>query len=365
MSIVNGIIQAPVSIADVKTTLGETSNDLAALCRSDKINMWAKYKPVELNKTFTSDEFDFENRKWRDNATWYRGADFEGVGICGIKIAHSSTLQSLTELYDKGQSNWSRVKVGSTFACPYRLSDFIGYKHAATTPFKRPSVTSKTNENGSVFATMMIKNLDTENELTMQEFGKLSETYLGLALKDVAGRLVYFMTTDKPLKNGGVNVEMQGIAFAPGDYKAYLFLCSAVLTLNKPPMQATYYTIPDFKPSVVNITSEAQHINDYFTIKAYEDIRGHIIVDVEIRDNYVRRSNNENFYIILRFASSETGSPIKIGEQAFTFTDVAAGTKYTHMFDKRASEERYKIEYTFMSVTQETYIKELNLFTNQ
>ena len=365
MSIVNGIIQAPVTIADVKTTLGETSNDLAALCRSDKINMWAKYKPVELNKPFTSDEFDFENRKWRDNATWYRGADFEGVGICGIKIAHSSTLQSLTELYDKGQSNWSRVKVGSTFACPYRLSDFVGYKHAATAPFKRPFVTSKTNENGSVFATMMIKNLDTENELTMQEFGKLSEAYLGLALKDAAGRLVYFMTTDKPLKNGGVNVEMQGIAFAPGDYKAYLFLCSAVLTLNKAPMQATYYTIPDFKPSVVNITSEAQHINDYFTIKAYEDIRGHIIVDVEIRDNYVRRSNNENFYIILRFASSETGSPIKIGEQAFTFTDVEAGTKYTHMFDKRASEERYKIEYTFMSVTQETYIKELNLFTNQ
>lgn len=365
MSIVNGIIQAPVTITDVKTALGETSNDLATLCRSDKINMWAKYKPVELNKTFTSDEFDFENRKWRDNATWYRGADFEGVGICGIKIAHSSTLQSLTELYDKGQSNWSRVKVGSTFACPYRLSDFIGYKHAATAPFKRPFVTSKTNENGSVFATMMIKNLDTENELTMQEFGKLSEAYLGLALKDAAGRLVYFMTTDKPLKNGGVNFEMQGIAFAPGDYKAYLFLCSAVLTLNKPPMQATYYTIPDFKPSVVNITSEAQHINDYFTIKAYEDIRGHIIVDVEIRDNYVRRSNNENFYIILRFASSETGSPIKIGEQAFTFTDVEAGTKYTHMFDKRASEERYKIEYTFMSVTQETYIKELNLFTNQ
>lgn len=365
MSIVNGIIQAPVTITDVKTALGETSNDLATLCRSDKINMWAKYKPVELNKTFTSDEFDFENRKWRDNATWYRGADFEGVGICGIKIAHSSTLQSLTELYDKGQSNWSRVKVGSTFVCPYRLSDFIGYKHAATAPFKRPFVTSKTNENGSVFATMMIKNLDTENELTMQEFGKLSEAYLGLALKDAAGRLVYFMTTDKPLKNGGVNFEMQGIAFAPGDYKAYLFLCSAVLTLNKPPMQATYYTIPDFKPSVVNITSEAQHINDYFTIKAYEDIRGHIIVDVEIRDNYVRRSNNENFYIILRFASSETGSPIKIGEQAFTFTDVEAGTKYTHMFDKRASEERYKIEYTFMSVTQETYIKELNLFTNQ
>ena len=365
MSIVNGIIQAPVSIADVKTMLGETSNDLATLCRSDKINMWAKYKPVELNKTFTSDEFDYENRKWRDNATWYRGADFEGVGICGIKIAHSSTLQSLTDLYDKGQSNWSRVKVGSTFACPYRLSDFIGYKHAATAPFKRPFVASKTNENGSVFATMMIKSLGTENELTLQEFGKLSEAYLGLALKNAAGQIVYFKTSDKALKDGGTSVEMQGVVFATGNYKAYVFLCSSTLAFNTPPVQATFYTIHDFRPSVVEIVSEAQHINDYFTINAREDIRGHIIVDVEIKDNYVRRSNNENFYIILRFASSETGSPIKMGEQAFTFTDVEAGTKYTHMFDKRASEERYKIEYTFMSVTQETYIKELNLFTNQ
>ena len=365
MSIVNGIIQAPVTIADVKTALGETSNDLATLCRSDKINMWAKYKPVELNKTFTNDEFDFENRKWRDNATWFKGADFEGVGVCGIKIAHSNTLQSLTELYDKGLGNWSRVKVGSTFACPYRLSDFIGYKHAATVPFKRPFVTSKTNENGSVFATMMIKNLGTENELTLQEFGKLSEAYFGLALKNAAGQIAYFKTSDKPLKDGGTSVELQGMIFATGNYKAYVFLSSRALAFNTPPVQATYYTIHDFRPSAVEIVSEAQHINDYFTIKAREDIRGHIIVDVEIKDNYVRRSNNENFYIILRFASSETGSPMKIGEQAFTFTDVEAGMKYTHMFDKRASEERYKIEYTFMSVTQETYIKELNLFTNQ
>lgn len=157
MSIVNGIIQAPVSIADVKTALGETSNDLAALCRSDKINMWAKFKPVELNKPFTSDEFDFENNRWRDNATWFKGADFEGVGICGIKIAHSNTLQSLTELYDKGLGNWLRVKVGSTFACPYRLSDFIGYRHAATAPFKRPSIMVEGTKNGSITAIMMIK----------------------------------------------------------------------------------------------------------------------------------------------------------------------------------------------------------------
>jgi len=366
MSIVNGIIQAPVTITDVKTALGETSNDLGTLCRSDKINMWAKYKPVELNKTFTSDEFDFENRKWRDNATWYRGADFEGVGICGIKVTHGSSLDSIIDLYDKGQSNWSRVKVGSTFACPYRLSDFVGYKHAATAPFKRPFVTSKTNENGSVFATMMIKSLGTENELTLQEFGKLSEAYFGLVLKNAAGQIAYFKTSDKALKDGGTSVEMQGMIFATGSYKAYIFLSSRALAFNIPPAQATtYYTIHDFKSSAVEIVSDAQHINDYFTIKAREDIRGRVIVEVEIKDNYVRTSNNENFYIILRFATSELGSPMLVGEQAFTFTDIEAGTKYTHIFSGLKAEQRYKIEYTFMTVTQEIYIIELNPFINQ
>ena len=366
MSIVNGIIQAPVSIADVKTVLGETSNDLATLCRSDKINIWAKYKPVELNKPFTSDEFDFENNRWRDNATWFKGADFEGVGICGIKIAHSSTLQNLTELYDKGLGNWSRVKVGSTFACPYRLSDFIGYKHAATAPFKRPFVTSKTSENGSVFATMMIKSLGTENELTLQEFGKLSEAYFGLALKDAAGRLVYFKTSDKPLKDGGTSVEMQGMIFATGSYKAYIFLSSRALAFNIPPVQATtYYTVHDFKSSAVEIVSDAQQMHDYFSIKAREDIRGRIVVEVEIKDNYVRTSNNKDFDIRLRFISSKLGSQMLAGEDAHTFTDLEAGKKYTHIFEDFTAGQHYKIEYTFMGITQETYILALNPFINQ
>ena len=39
-----GIISAPVSIDDVKRALGESSNDLATLCKSENINIWSKYK---------------------------------------------------------------------------------------------------------------------------------------------------------------------------------------------------------------------------------------------------------------------------------------------------------------------------------
>lgn len=52
MSISNGKIIAPVSIEDVKTVLGETSNDLATLCKSENINIWSKYKPISCKGEF-------------------------------------------------------------------------------------------------------------------------------------------------------------------------------------------------------------------------------------------------------------------------------------------------------------------------
>ena len=43
-----GIISAPVSIDDVKQALGESSNDLATLCKSVNLNPYSKYKPGNL-----------------------------------------------------------------------------------------------------------------------------------------------------------------------------------------------------------------------------------------------------------------------------------------------------------------------------
>nr|DAI28399.1 MAG TPA: hypothetical protein [Caudoviricetes sp.] len=360
MSIVNGIIQAPVSIADVKTVLGETSNDLATLCRSDKINMWAKFKPIELNKPFTSDEFDFENRKWRDNATWFKGANFEEDGICGMKVAHSSSLQSLTDLYDKGKADWEHVKVGTTFACPYRLSDFIGYKHAATAPFKAPTITSKTHESGSVVAVMMMKNAGLEYELTMKDLGVLSEAYFGLALKNNAGQIAYFKTSETPLKDGGSLVEIGNGNLAVGNYKAYIFLCSSALAFNTPPVQAKYFSIIDFQPTAVSIIYNEQQIKEYFTITAREAIKGSIVVEVKIKDSYKRTSNNKDLDIILRFTSSKLGSQMQAGEQAYTFANLEAGKEYTHIFDDLKEGQHYKIEYTFMGITQEIYVLQIN-----
>ena len=52
MSVSNGKIIAPDRIEDVKTILGETSNDLATLCKSENINIWSKYKPINCRGVF-------------------------------------------------------------------------------------------------------------------------------------------------------------------------------------------------------------------------------------------------------------------------------------------------------------------------
>lgn len=113
MSIVNGIITAPVSIEDIKSTLGESSNDLATLCKSSKINMWSKKKPIRLANLFPD-----------INGTWYR-ADDDDLGIQINKGANTN----LGTLY--AGASFVYKKPGGNTTQPYRMSDFIGYNHNA------------------------------------------------------------------------------------------------------------------------------------------------------------------------------------------------------------------------------------------
>lgn len=48
MSYANGKITAPVSIYDVQQALGTSHTDIGSLCRSEKINPWAMWKPVAV-----------------------------------------------------------------------------------------------------------------------------------------------------------------------------------------------------------------------------------------------------------------------------------------------------------------------------
>ena len=73
MALSNNKITAPVSVDDVKSVLGESSNDLAALCKSSKINVWAKYKPTVYPSPFPDDWYKAKDGNYGINITVENG----------------------------------------------------------------------------------------------------------------------------------------------------------------------------------------------------------------------------------------------------------------------------------------------------
>lgn len=145
----NGIISAPVSIDDVKRALGESSNDLATLCKSENINIWSKYKPISCKGEFK--EYPIrEDSEEIVNSSYSR---FTCVVRCGMNIPMDTyenlrnnygeegfAIEACKNLYKDNvygnngyiNDNTSTRVSGKHFPkgganSPYRLSDFRNY----------------------------------------------------------------------------------------------------------------------------------------------------------------------------------------------------------------------------------------------
>lgn len=144
-----GIISAPVSIDDVKRALGESSNDLATLCKSGNINIWSKYKPISCKGEFK----EYPIREDSDEIVTSSYSKYTCVVRCGMNIP-MDTYKNLRNNYGgegfaiKGcynfyldniygevggiPDNTSTTVSGKHFPkggvnSPYRLSDFRNY----------------------------------------------------------------------------------------------------------------------------------------------------------------------------------------------------------------------------------------------
>lgn len=148
-----GIISAPVSIDDVKQALGESSNDLATLCKSENINIWSKYKPIsckgdfkeypiieDSEETVTSSYSNYTcavrcgmNIPIDTYRNLYNNYGGEGFAINACEKLH------IDNVYGRNggiRDNTSTVVSGKHFPkggtnSPYRLSDFRNYNAKA------------------------------------------------------------------------------------------------------------------------------------------------------------------------------------------------------------------------------------------
>lgn len=150
----SGIISAPVSIDDVKQALGESSNDLATLCKSKHINIWSKYKPISCKGEFK----EYPIREDSDEIVTSSYSKYTCVVRCGMNIP-MDTYKNLRNNYG-GEGfaiNGCRIfnadnvygRIGAVYGdptasasgkhfpkgganSPYRLSDFRNYNSNAT-----------------------------------------------------------------------------------------------------------------------------------------------------------------------------------------------------------------------------------------
>ena len=248
----NGIITAPVSIDDVKTVLGVASNDLAVLCSSPKINMWAKYKPVPLNKNFNSDEWDQANNFWKNDAVWWKGENFEDTSICGMKVgvAADNTAAALINLYDGNLNGWAQKLPSGGASEPFRLSDFIGYNHNAVTPFGgHLSGFAVYNTDKSAYKIqcgMSYVNTTSNTEFYLTDLGVLGESYFGCLVVDSNGSVAATINATSPLKDAGFTAINDAVSTvtAKQTYKIVPFLLN-IRTVTVPFLSPIEITIPD------------------------------------------------------------------------------------------------------------------------
>ena len=149
----SGIISAPVSIDDVKQALGESSNDLATLCKSENINIWSKYKPINCKGEFK----EYPIREDSEETVTSSYSYYNCAVRCGMNIPMDTyrnlynnyggegfAINACKHLYIDnvyGRSggisdNTSTVVSGKHFPkgganSPYRLSDFRNYNAKA------------------------------------------------------------------------------------------------------------------------------------------------------------------------------------------------------------------------------------------
>lgn len=224
----SGIISAPVSIDDVKKALGESSNDLATLCKSENINIWSKYKPISCKGEFK----EYPIREDSDEKATSSYSKYTCVVRCGMNIPMDTyynlrynyggegfAIKACNNLYKDNvygnngyiHDNTSTSVSGKHFPkgganSPYRLGDFRNYNSKAISNMFQSSIPTLFNvevyySSTPKFNCVLYKNtnVDDNTNVTMEDI--ITDLYLAWSFWIQICYDSPYNTTDKIYKN--------------------------------------------------------------------------------------------------------------------------------------------------------------------
>ena len=343
MSVSNGKIIAPVSIEDVKIVLGESSNDLAILCKSDNINKWSKNKPIKHNCLFKPTETQKKEVNYGiSNIPYYRLLGKMAQDVINGSMQNATNISTL----DTHIEPWHYQQPIGGYASPYRLGDFDGYFANASAPIGAITETEIESSLSGKVSVVFNKNTDTVSSLTFNDLASdkdFSNQYLGLCLSD--GNKSFYMTQKVGFDEGNdVTVSMLdsfGIFFRTAklfpyfDNKTRLVLVAFVFISTTPIVADKNITTNNnvFTPlyfTKCNIVINKKDIDVKLTTYAWWTFNGSI---KNALNGIVNFTNTEDTTVFLKSInvdiSDATGNVLYSTAIATSSQGIASGERYT------------------------------------
>lgn len=167
MGVSNGIVSAPINPQEVYNLLGvgkyNDEYNVNYICSNNhgKINKWAKYKPVKYPGLAPS-------------ANYWKGTDEK----CGFSFP--DTTSKITSQSSDGVWTYNPPTGGDS--SPFRLLDFDGYNHNATSKWLSISIPTTTTIGYNVKLTI-VGTISLENNSNLTYYDTLSKLYLSISPK--------------------------------------------------------------------------------------------------------------------------------------------------------------------------------------
>ncbi len=293
-----------ISIMDVRNALGYPSTDLGTLCSCNKINMWAKYKPVRHE--FTS------NRP----SNWWQSK----LGNCGITFNTFGNVQGLVNGISEGNGYTYQAPTGGT-GSPYRLGDFAGYKTDARPPVQASPFEGTYYKADNVMTLNLIQYPPNEYELTAQDVYKysLSNMYFGAAFLRSGYSTPQWITTSTTGLSQQLSVPLNGF-YTDEIYTGYLFLCNVTNTsLSGVLKQGTFIPLPNTTAQKIEI--KGTNIIVRFENVLYNDNNRHVTGQLRVLNNSAALAYFEDVYVDVRYADSSDSDNFEPDEGRIFLSD--------------------------------------------
>ncbi|MDR1882987.1 MAG: hypothetical protein LBR26_09455 [Prevotella sp.] len=285
----------------VRNALDYPSLSLGALCSCNKINKWAKYKPVRNN--FTSER----------PSNWWKATG----GRCGLDIPSYTTIEAMMTAVKNGIDYTYQQPRGGTSE-PYRLGDFAGYDPLAMPPveaFAMGGTYYKTSD--TIQIGCMATDPAPDGWLSKSDiYVGWSTIYFGAAIRTKGASTANYITGATQLDDSGI-LDYPTSGLSVGVCEVYRFVCqNAKPSISTPGIANTFIPIPgsysefNLEAAGVTVTVNADYNNSRITgnIYVYNRLTSSVTVS--------------QIQLTFRYATSNANDPLLSGERRVDISNI-------------------------------------------